>query len=203
MRDVGELHFLPWKTRWQDQSVSYPSVIRLRDTLRMYYCGNDYGMGGIGTAVAAPMRLSLTGESGGRAKLWISGKDGAESISLFAFAETAEYGILQGGIHEEGITADATPFFEEFPEANGTAPISVRAICVHRTDGIRIDWFVENLTDQPVTALSLAVSLLPEGLTLSLADAELTTDGRILRIAAGDLPPYGTVCVHGHLGIPA
>ena len=167
--------------------------------MRMYYCGNDYGMGGIGTAAAAPMRLALTGETGGRAKLWITGRDGAVEFDLLAFAETAEYGVLKGGLHEEGITADATPFFEEFPEAGGAAPLSIRAICVHQTNGIRIDWFIENLTAQPVTKLSLAVKDLPKGLTLVLSDAEVRAEGDVLRIQAGDLSPYGTVCVHGHL----
>ncbi|MDO4810212.1 MAG: hypothetical protein Q4A04_09710 [Eubacteriales bacterium] len=199
VRDVGELHFLPWKIRWQDQSVSYPSVICAGGTMRMYYCGNDYGMGGIGTAVAAPMRLALTGEAGGRAKLWIVGQDGAAEFSLLAFAETADYGVLKDGLHEEGITADTTPFFEEFPEANGTAPLSVRVICVHQPEGIRIDWFAENLTARPIADLSLAVSDLPDSLTLSLSDAKVLTAGNILRILLGDIQPYGTVCVHGHL----
>lgn len=201
VRDVGELHFLPWKTRWQDQSVSYPCIIRVGDTMRMYYCGNDYGMGGIGTAVSAPMRISLTGESGGRAKLWIRGKDGFSEIFLCDYVETTETGIIKGGLHEEGITADATPFFEEFPEAEGAAPLSIRAICVHQTNGIRIDWFVENLTDRSFTDFSVAVRDLPVNLTLTLSDAEVLEEGSVLRIFMGDLTPYGTVCVHGHLGI--
>lgn len=75
----------------------------------------------------------------------------------------------------------------------------MRVICVHQPDGIRIDWFVENLTARPIADLSLAISDLPDSLTLSLSDAKVLTAGNILRILLGDIQPYGTVCVHGHL----
>ena len=37
---------------WEEQMVEYPSVIREKDKLRLFYCGNGYGATGIGTATA-------------------------------------------------------------------------------------------------------------------------------------------------------
>ncbi|MBL4574969.1 MAG: hypothetical protein JKY51_02580 [Opitutaceae bacterium] len=36
---------------WESQMVEYPCVIKERDHLRLFYCGNGYGTTGIGTAV--------------------------------------------------------------------------------------------------------------------------------------------------------
>lgn len=201
VRDVGELRFMPWKTRWQDQSVSYPSVIEVNGSLRMYYCGNDYGEGGIGTAVAAPMRLALTGETCGSAKIWVNGENGTHALQLCAFVESETYGRLSGGVHEEGITCDTTPFFEEFPEYDGYAPMGIRAIAVHNEDGIRIDWMVENRTSALIKNLRIGVDGIAAPFALEMSDAEVSiADGNTV-IHVGDIPRYGSVCVHGVLKV--
>jgi hypothetical protein len=37
----------------ESQMVEYPSLIAERGRLRLFYCGNGYGVTGIGTALAA------------------------------------------------------------------------------------------------------------------------------------------------------
>ncbi len=37
--------------------VEYPSIIRDGDRLRMFYCGNNYGKTGIGTAISREAAL--------------------------------------------------------------------------------------------------------------------------------------------------
>ena len=38
---------------WESQMVEYPSVVRSRDELGLFHCGNGYGAAGIGTATAS------------------------------------------------------------------------------------------------------------------------------------------------------
>ncbi|MBT4613007.1 MAG: hypothetical protein HOC05_23375, partial [Gemmatimonadetes bacterium] len=38
---------------WESQMVEYPSIVDEGDQLRLFYCGNGYGMTGIGTATAS------------------------------------------------------------------------------------------------------------------------------------------------------
>ena len=196
MRDIGKLHFIPWKERWQDQSVSYPSVIRTGGVLRMYYCGNDYGCGGIGTAVASPMRIALTGETRGGAKLWIMGDDTLYSLKMFASVSTEETGPLGPGGHEEGITHNGSVFFEEFPEKDGTVPFSMRAILVHERDGIRFDVFAENRTDISYEDVRVAADPGTSRVRLTSSDAEITAENGRFILRLGALPGRSTVCRH-------
>jgi len=39
-------------SEWESQMVEYPSIVDEGDQLRLFYCGNGYGMTGIGTATA-------------------------------------------------------------------------------------------------------------------------------------------------------
>ncbi len=41
---------------WESQMVEYPSILDEGDRLRLFYCGNGYGMTGIGTATATWIR---------------------------------------------------------------------------------------------------------------------------------------------------
>ena len=50
-RPGDNLQLTPQGKGWERQMVEYPSVIREGDHWRLFYCGNGYGMTGIGTAV--------------------------------------------------------------------------------------------------------------------------------------------------------
>lgn len=198
VRDIGNLAFPPHKNRWQDQSVSYPSVIRLGDELRLYYCGNDYGGGGIGTAVAAPMRLALTGETGGAAKLWHRGADALYYPQLSA-AVYADGILLASGDHQEGITHNASVFYEEFPEKDGAPLFNLRTVLVHTEEGIRFDLFAESLTEDVCRDIRITVKTGGAPVTVRATDAEILPDRDAFTVCMGDLAAGDTVCVHAQI----
>jgi hypothetical protein len=195
VRDIGELAFPPHEARWQDQSVSYPGVLRLGDELRMYYCGNDYGCGGIGTAVAAPMRLALTGETRGGAKLWHRGADALYALQLSALVHAGGTALAPGR-HEEGITHNASVFYEEFPEKDGVPLFSLRTVLVHTEDGIRFDLFAESMTDATCRDIRVTVETGGAPVVLTAADAAVTACPGGFTVCLGDLGAGDTVCVH-------
>ena len=54
--EPGEnLALAPGKAAWENKMVEYPHVVREGGKLRLFYCGNGYGVTGIGTAVAEPL----------------------------------------------------------------------------------------------------------------------------------------------------
>ena len=200
VRDIGELGYLPRAERWQEQSVSYPSVVRLGEELRLYYCGNDYGGGGIGTAVAAPMRVALTGNIRGEAKLWIRGDDTLYRLRLSADVSTAQTGPLDPGEHQEGITHNCSVFYEEFPEKDGTPLFSLRTALVHREDGIRFDLFPENSSPVSYEDVRVTVDLGGAPVTLTASDAEILRQGDRVTVRFPLLPARTTLCAHLHIG---
>ena len=45
----------PSGTGWESKMVEYPNIIMENGKLRLFYCGNGYGITGIGTALAEPL----------------------------------------------------------------------------------------------------------------------------------------------------
>lgn len=200
MRDIGELHFLPMKERWEDDSVSYPTVIRQRDgSLRMYYCGNDYGVGGIGTAVSARLRLSPTGGEHGETRVWRHG-DGKRYLVRLADAVRADGQLFSPCLHRDGYTPDGSSYFEESCfDADGREICSVRAIAVNREDHTRLDLFIENKTDRALRGIELTLSAFTDGLKLSFSDAQADGGGGRISVRFPDIGRYGSACVHGRM----
>ena len=199
-RDIDELHFR--QDRWQDQSVSYPSVIRLGDQLRLYYCGNEYGVGGIGTAVSAPLRLALTGEAGGKAKIWDHVHTALYPVSLSACACTAQTGELTGGVYQEGFTYNANVFYEQFPvSAKGEAPLSVRAIAVSHEDGVHIQLFLYNRGEQDLDDVTVRLEGFGEALQVAFSDIPCTQQDGAATVSFGTLKKQHTTCCHGLISL--
>ena len=191
-RDIDELHFR--QNRWQDQSVSYPSVIRTKTGMRMYYCGNEYGVGGIGTAVSTPLRLALTGEPGGCAKIWDYRDHSLHHVALSPTACTNETGVLTGGVYQEGMTYNTSVFYEQFPVSQtGEAPLSVRCTAVNHLDGVHIQLFLCNRSDAALNDVTISLEGFGNGLDVQFSDIEYR-DGNL---NFGTLTPWQTVCCHG------
>lgn len=51
-RPGENLALAPTGDGWESEMVAYPHVVREKNRLRLFYCGNRYGATGIGTAVA-------------------------------------------------------------------------------------------------------------------------------------------------------
>ena len=201
-RDVDELFFR--QNRWQDQSVSYPSVIRVGDTLRLYYCGNEYGVGGIGTAVSAPLRLALTGEPGGGAKIWAHNTAALYHACLSAVTSSAETGPMTGGVFQEGMTYNTSVFYEQFPEsADGEAPLSVRAIATNHVDGVHIQLFLCNQSDRALTDVTVLLKGFDGDLQVQFSDAPFGQTADETLVQFGSIQPHHTVCVHGIISLRA
>lgn len=47
----------PGKTAWENEMTAYPNIVHEGDKIRLFYCGNDYGRTGIGTAVAEKIKI--------------------------------------------------------------------------------------------------------------------------------------------------
>ncbi|MBQ4564650.1 MAG: hypothetical protein IJA58_09215 [Lachnospiraceae bacterium] len=195
-RDIDELFFR--QNRWQDQSVSYPCVIREGDHFRMYYCGNEYGLGGIGTAVSTPLRLALTGESGGKAKVWDHRNSALHYVSLSSSVSTKEKGLLTDGVYQEGITYNASVFYEQFPvSADGEAPLSVRAIATNHLDGVHIQIFLHNQSAQDLEDVSVCLEGFRRPLQISFSDISHTQENETTTVHFGTIQKNETVCCHG------
>ena len=195
-RDVDEIQFR-WN-RWQDQSVSYPSVIRTAEGLRMYYCGNEYGVGGIGTAVSTPLRLALTGECGGEAKIWDHRATRLYRVAMTQSVSSAETGPLTGGQFLEGINYNANVFYEQFPLSSaGEAPLSVRAIATNHLDGVHVQIFLWNRSDRPLHDLAVTLRGFEDPLQICFSDAEFHQTGNLTTVHLGSLEAKATVCCHG------
>ncbi|MBQ4564651.1 MAG: hypothetical protein IJA58_09220 [Lachnospiraceae bacterium] len=191
-RDIDELFFR--QNRWQDQSVSYPCVIREGDHFRMYYCGNEYGLGGIGTAVSTPLRLALTGESGGKAKVWDHKHSALHYVSLSSSVSTMETGLMKDGVYQEGITYNTSVFYEQFPvSADGESPLSVRAIATNHLDGVHIQIFLCNQSDRPLTDVTVALDGFDHELKVQFSDIDYVEGC----VRFGNIDPWQTVCCHG------
>lgn len=191
-RDVDELFFR--ENRWQDQSVSYPGIIRLGNQLRMYYCGNEYGVGGIGTAVSTPLRLALTGESGGKAKIWDHSSSTMHYVALSSQVRTNETGLLTDGIYQEGITYNASVFYEQFPvSAVGESPLSVRAIATNHLDGVHIQIFLCNQSENTLTNVTVELDGFESKLSVQFSDINFEQN----KVLFGKIDPWTTVCCHG------
>ena len=199
VRDIGDLDFLPWRERWQDQSVSYPTIIRTGSGYRMYYSGNDYGCGGIGTAVSSPMRIALTGEDRGRAKMWMIGDDELYRLSLFSSVSADGLGELELSGHQEGFTHNGSVYLEEFPGRNGSPLFSLRTIAVHEKDGVRIDMFAENRAVSSLGAVTVRIDLGKAPVTVSSSDADIACSDGFCTVPLGTLDGKSTVCVHLHM----
>ena len=53
---LGPVSGLYQDQSWDSQMAAYPTVVPTKQGWRLFYTGNGYGKGGIGTALAAPMR---------------------------------------------------------------------------------------------------------------------------------------------------
>lgn len=53
---LGPVSGLYQEQAWDSQMAAYPTVVKTIEGWRLFYTGNGYGKGGIGTALAAPMR---------------------------------------------------------------------------------------------------------------------------------------------------
>ena len=199
VRDIGETDFLPWRERWQDQSVSYPTVIRTGNGYRMYYSGNDYGSGGIGTAVSSPMRIALTGEEHGKAKMWMTGDDELYRLMVFGSVSAGDLGELDLYGHQEGFTHSGSVYFEEFPGRDGASLFSLRAIAVHEKDGVRIDIFAENRSASSLGMITVRIDLGKAPVTMSSSDADISCADSFCTVPLGELGGKSTVCKHLHM----
>jgi hypothetical protein len=173
--------------------------VQVGDSLRLYYCGNDYGEGGIGTAVAAPMRIALTGETRGEAKLWIRGDDTLYRLQLSGAVSTAQTGVLAPGKHEEGITHNASVFYEEFPEQNGKALFSLRTALVHTEEGIRFDLFAENVGNVDYDDLCVTVNVGNAPVTVSAKNSEVIREQNGFTVRLGKLAAKTTICTYAYI----
>jgi hypothetical protein len=54
--DLGPLKTGWHAQSWDSQMVAYPSVINEGNKIRLFYTGNGYGLGGLGTAISTPLR---------------------------------------------------------------------------------------------------------------------------------------------------
>jgi len=202
VRDIGELLFKPWKERWEDQSVSYPSVTRMPDgSLRLYYCGNDYGCGGIGTAVSAPFRIALCGKAGGAFRLWEHEKGKLYTGKLTAEVRVEGFEQLTAGQYEEGITYNTSVFYEEvYRDASGMPIFSIRVAAVNEADGVRIDYMAENRTAEPVRGIRIVIEGTGSGNPdIAFRDAEVThADGKCV-LHMPEIAGWASACVHGKI----
>ncbi len=165
----------------------------------MYYSGNDYGCGGIGTAVSSPMRIALTGEDRGRAKMWMIGDDELYRLSLFSSVSADGLGELELSGHQEGFTHNGSVYLEEFPGRNGSPLFSLRAIAVHEKEGVRIDMFAENRAVSSLGAVTVRIDLGKAPVTVSSSDADIACSDGFCTVPLGTLDGKSTVCVHLHM----
>ena len=67
---------------WDSQMAAYPAVVKENDYDRLFYTGNGYGEGGIGTAISTPIRAAAAGKQDGALKLWHPAISGCKKALL-------------------------------------------------------------------------------------------------------------------------
>jgi hypothetical protein len=165
---------------WENKMVEYPSVVTREDgSYRLFYTGNGYGEGGIGTAVSTPVRVTRD-ERG--AHLIVAGGD-EWKLSFPSIAANQP-------ICWHGPDAEGTIWFELSLQDG----IPCRVALVHTEVGVMCRITVMNETGKFVREISVDLTLEPLGVNRNvisweqshnralpnlLFDAQVLTEGRM------------------------
>jgi predicted GH43/DUF377 family glycosyl hydrolase len=137
---------------WDTQMVAYPSVIKEGNKHRLFYTGNGYGRGGIGTAVSLPLRVEPTNENKCQVKIISHEFDKYWFISIPEIL-TCDEGFIIGeqkpDITWQGPDPDCNIWYEweqkiENELSNCISRVRIRVILIHKDDGISIRFTIIN-----------------------------------------------------------
>ena len=153
---------------WDSQMVEYTAVVCEQNHDRLFYTGNGYGLGGIGTAVSQPIRAVATGTEDGGVKLWHSIRTGCHMSNLLKQLEQAgqscqiedfAYGIQNDGdIWQE--------WHLRTPESQ--LPFGCRILLLHNAEGLELRCTLLNANASQIDRLSVVMDL-PEHYAVSWA----------------------------------
>jgi predicted GH43/DUF377 family glycosyl hydrolase len=174
------LQLAPAWNPWEWQMVEYPSVIREGNRLRLFYCGNGYGLTGIGTALSAPLRATACPKT--RAARLVAEFSGCSWLLRLPAAIASAEGSFTPVDSQipawHGPSADGMLWQEGLFDARDGGSkndVAFRAILTHRNEGIEVRLSVENHTPRTLHGITLDLAL--EG-----------SPRQSLSILIGDLP---------------
>ncbi|MBQ3848240.1 MAG: hypothetical protein II748_05245 [Clostridia bacterium] len=191
LRDTTLWH-LGRNDRWENDSVSYPGVIKAGDSFRLFYSGNDYGEGGIGTAVSSPLKVAGGDAPEGLVRVWKLSKPGVVKMRCCAAINTDQYGRTVPTFQEESVSSSSTLIIEDGIGSAETSPLLVRFVFLHKDDGVEVTVMAENRTSERITGLCVEWQDLAD-LTLEGQDGTVLTDSDKALVKLPDICPYGTV----------
>ncbi|WP_135554450.1 glycoside hydrolase family protein [Paenibacillus cymbidii] len=133
---------------WENKMVEYPSVVTREDgSYRLFYTGNGYGEGGIGTAVSTPLRATID-DNGAH----LAASDGRGEWKL-----TFPSLDRQSAVRWLGPDPDGSLWFETtLPDG-----IAIRLRLVHQEDGLVVRVTVMNAADRVAREAALTAMLTP------------------------------------------
>ncbi|MDF2668455.1 MAG: hypothetical protein K0R67_761 [Paenibacillus sp.] len=139
-------------SRWENQMVEYPSVIQEADgSMRLFYTGNGYGKGGVGTAVSTPLRATPDGNA----------VHVADTRKGSAWKVTAPQSITWNGGSHEG----SSPIIWHGPDHTGTIwyedtikpGLDLRVIVSHHAEGLQLRVTLMNDTEHALKDVQLVI----------------------------------------------
>lgn len=148
------------KSAWENQMVEYPSVIAEGEhRLRLFYTGNGYGRGGIGTALSTPLRATrdtacahIADASSGRAwKLIAPQQIGWEG------GNRRPHAAVQADIVWCGPDPHGTIWYE----CAVVPQVDMRVIILHTELGLKLRITLINRTGAELTCVDATVGLIP------------------------------------------
>ncbi len=144
------------KQSWDSQMAAYPAVVQIGERDRLYYCGNAYGEGGIGTAVAAPLRLAATGSDDGAVTVWQYRQAPCNLAFLKHLSRKGQRG--QVCAFSFGVQHDANVWMEaELAWPQDDQHLSCRLLFEHHETGIDVRCTLINTSSQPMKGLAMRV----------------------------------------------
>ena len=120
-------------------------------------------------------------------------------MQLSSAVSTAQTGVLAPGVHEEGITHNASVFYEEFPEQDGKALFSLRTALVHTEEGIRFDLFAENVGNVDYDDLCVTVNVGNAPVTVTAKNSEVIRKQNGFTVRLGKLAAKTTICTYAYI----
>jgi hypothetical protein len=158
----------PIGTGWERQMVEYPAVIREDNRLRLFYCGNGYGLTGIGMALSSSLRATATARTGEVEIVAAESKTRwrYRIPDLLACAEGATAGAQPNGGRWHGPDAKGMIWYEQHPlrlaesgvpaAASPLDKLQYRVMLTPVQDGLEIRVTVKNQSKQTIHSLALS-----------------------------------------------
>jgi hypothetical protein len=187
--NLGPVSGLYQEQSWDSQMAAYPSVVKVGGAHRLFYTGNGYGKGGIGTALAAPLRAV----SDANGVVRINSEDGYKFTATYPLQMSCSLGVIipsesqspkwHGPCPDCGIWREYNLFSTENP------CVRVTQLLRHKDYGIELRFTLYNMTGSSISDIEFT----------QIIECESNTDNLDVEWGSSDISKIGNNVVFGSL----